>query len=64
MCRVWQKHLRGESDTYKSGELHMWQPPIISTWIDSEKARFHPDLLRKATPEEEGDFRIAGQVRV
>ena len=51
-----------ESDKYKSGELHGWQPNVISSWLDGTKARFHHEFLRKATLEEKFDVRIPAQV--
>ena len=50
------------SDMYKSGKLHGWQPKVISSWLDGKKARFHPELLRKATPAEINDVRIPTMV--
>ena len=57
-----QAWIMQQSDKYKSGELHGWQPKIISSWLDGKKARFDPDFLRKATEEEQHDVRIAAQV--
>ena len=57
-----QAWIMQQSDKYKSGKLHGWQPRIISSWLDGKKARFDPDFLRKATEEEQHDVRIAAQV--
>lgn len=51
-----------ESNMYKSGKLHGWQPRVITSWLDGRKARFDPNFLRKATDDELHDIRIAAQV--
>ena len=57
-----QKQVRLVSDWLKKGELHRKHADIITSVFDSDKARFHDRLMRKAGPGEEQTIRVLLQV--
>ena len=46
------------SDFFKTGELFQKQPTVLCDMMDGVAARFHPHLMKPATPEEIDDLRV------
>lgn len=49
------------SDWLKTGDFHRKHATVIRGPFDGDKARFHHELMRKATPDEARDIRILVQ---
>jgi hypothetical protein len=47
------------SEKWKKGKMHRRMPKVLKDIMDGTKARFHPELLRKALPGEENHVRVA-----
>ena len=64
LTRVLQKNaaVRREveqaSKSFTSGSLHKQMPTVLSDILSGTAARFHPELMRKATAEEVHDLRV------
>ena len=50
--------LLAASDFFKTGELFQKQPTVLCDMMDGVAARFHPHLMKPATPEEIDDLRV------
>ena len=53
-----RREVEQASETFKSGSLHKKSPSVLSTVLDGIAARYHPELMRKATLEEADDLRV------
>ena len=53
-----RQSLLAASDFFKTGELFQKQPTVLNDMMDGVAARFHPQLMKPATPEEIDDLRV------
>lgn len=62
---AYRKQCEAKSDEWKKGDRYRTLPKgQLKDFDDGINARFHPHLLRPATPDEEHDLRIAVNVQV